>query len=86
VQIVRQRLPRWALLIGVWLSTGYWPLTGEAHPRRLARQKLLGVIEADLIRHVEEPIKNETGAFEAQRLGNAAGHDGRYSVSYRLRK
>jgi small-conductance mechanosensitive channel len=31
VQIVRQRLPRWALLIGVWLSTGYWPLTGEAH-------------------------------------------------------
>ncbi len=31
VTIVRRRLPWWALLIGVWLSTGYWPLTGEAH-------------------------------------------------------
>jgi small-conductance mechanosensitive channel len=31
VQIVRRRLPWWSLLIGVWLSTGYWPLTAEGH-------------------------------------------------------
>jgi small-conductance mechanosensitive channel len=29
LQIVRQRLPRWAVLVGVWLSAGYWPLTTE---------------------------------------------------------
>lgn len=31
IQIVRRRLPFWSLLIGVWLSTGYWPLTAEGH-------------------------------------------------------
>ncbi len=31
VAIVRRRLPLWSLLIGVWLSAGYWPLTAEAH-------------------------------------------------------
>jgi small-conductance mechanosensitive channel len=30
VRVVRRRLPRWCLLIGVWISTGYWPLTSEA--------------------------------------------------------
>jgi small-conductance mechanosensitive channel len=29
--IIRKRLPLWALLLGVWLSTGYWPLTAEWH-------------------------------------------------------
>jgi small-conductance mechanosensitive channel len=28
-RIVRRRLPWWSLLIGVWLSAGYWPLTAE---------------------------------------------------------
>ena len=27
---VRPRLPRWSLLLGVWLSTSYWPLSPEA--------------------------------------------------------
>jgi small-conductance mechanosensitive channel len=31
LQIVRARLPWWFLLVGAWLSTGYWPLTAEAH-------------------------------------------------------
>jgi small-conductance mechanosensitive channel len=31
LQIVRARLPWWCLLVGAWLSTGYWPLTAEAH-------------------------------------------------------
>lgn len=31
VHILRQRLPSWSLLIGAWLSTGYWPLTPEGH-------------------------------------------------------
>jgi small-conductance mechanosensitive channel len=30
-QVVRQRLPRWCLLIGVWVVAGYWPLTAEGH-------------------------------------------------------
>jgi small-conductance mechanosensitive channel len=29
--ILRKRLPWWSLLIGVWLSAGYWPLTAEGH-------------------------------------------------------
>jgi len=28
--IARRRLPWWALLVGVWLAAGYWPLTPEA--------------------------------------------------------
>jgi small-conductance mechanosensitive channel len=31
LQIVRSRLPLWSLLVGVWLSVGYWPLTAEGH-------------------------------------------------------
>jgi small-conductance mechanosensitive channel len=29
--IVRKRVPIWAVLIGAWLSAGYWPLTPEGH-------------------------------------------------------
>ncbi|MGE3179666.1 MAG: mechanosensitive ion channel family protein [Vicinamibacterales bacterium] len=28
--VLRRRLPLWALLIGVWMAAGYWPLTAEA--------------------------------------------------------
>jgi small-conductance mechanosensitive channel len=31
LQILRKRLPLWSLLIGAWLSAGYWPLTPEGH-------------------------------------------------------
>ena len=31
LQELRRRLPWWGLLIGVWLSAGYWALTPEAH-------------------------------------------------------
>jgi small-conductance mechanosensitive channel len=31
LQIARKRLPWWSLLIGAWLSAGYWPLTPEGH-------------------------------------------------------
>jgi small-conductance mechanosensitive channel len=31
LHVVRRRVPWWALLIGIWLSTGYWPLTAESH-------------------------------------------------------
>jgi small-conductance mechanosensitive channel len=31
LQILRKRLPWWSLLIGAWLSAGYWPLTPEGH-------------------------------------------------------
>jgi small-conductance mechanosensitive channel len=31
LRIVRKRLPWWSLLIGAWLSAGYWPLTSEGH-------------------------------------------------------
>lgn len=30
-KIVRKRLPWLALLVGIWLSAGYWPLTAEGH-------------------------------------------------------
>jgi len=29
LRVVRTRVPWWFLLIGVWLSAGYWPLTAE---------------------------------------------------------
>jgi small-conductance mechanosensitive channel len=29
IAIVQRRLPWWALLVGVWLASGYWPLTPE---------------------------------------------------------
>ena len=29
--LVRRRLPWWAVLVGLWVSTGYWPLTPEGH-------------------------------------------------------
>jgi small-conductance mechanosensitive channel len=29
--VLRVRLPWWSVLIGVWLSAGYWPLTPEGH-------------------------------------------------------
>jgi len=29
VHVVRQRLPWWAALVGIWLAAGYWPLTTE---------------------------------------------------------
>jgi small-conductance mechanosensitive channel len=28
-EIIRRRLPWWFLLIGIWLASGYWPLTAE---------------------------------------------------------
>ena len=31
LRILRRRLPWWSLLIGAWLSAGYWPLTPEGH-------------------------------------------------------
>lgn len=31
VQIVRKRLPWLSLLVGIWISAGYWPLTAEGH-------------------------------------------------------
>jgi small-conductance mechanosensitive channel len=31
LQILRTRLPLWSLLIGAWLSAGFWPLTPEGH-------------------------------------------------------
>jgi hypothetical protein len=30
IAIVRRRLPWWALLVGVWVASGFWPLTNEA--------------------------------------------------------
>jgi len=30
VSVIRRRLPWWALLVGVWVAAGYWPLTAEA--------------------------------------------------------
>jgi small-conductance mechanosensitive channel len=29
VHVVRERLPWWGLLLGIWLAAGYWPLTNE---------------------------------------------------------
>jgi small-conductance mechanosensitive channel len=29
--LIRRRMPGWSLLVGVWISAGYWPLTPEAH-------------------------------------------------------
>jgi small-conductance mechanosensitive channel len=31
MRILRKRLPKWSLLLGVWLAAGYWPLTAEGH-------------------------------------------------------
>jgi small-conductance mechanosensitive channel len=31
VQVVRKRLPWLSLLVGIWVSAGYWPLTAEGH-------------------------------------------------------
>ncbi len=29
VRVTRRRLPWWALLVGLWLTAGYWPLPGQ---------------------------------------------------------
>jgi small-conductance mechanosensitive channel len=29
--LIRRRIPWWSVLVGVWISSGYWPLTSEAH-------------------------------------------------------
>ena len=29
VRLVRRRLPWWAVLVGLWVAAGYWPLTAE---------------------------------------------------------
>jgi hypothetical protein len=29
VGVLRHRIPRWGLLVGVWLAAGFWPLTPE---------------------------------------------------------
>jgi small-conductance mechanosensitive channel len=29
--LIRRRIPWWMLLVGAWISAGYWPLTPEAH-------------------------------------------------------
>jgi small-conductance mechanosensitive channel len=42
-RIVRTRLPWWALLVGAWLSTGFWPLTPEG---RLLVERALFVLGA----------------------------------------
>jgi small-conductance mechanosensitive channel len=31
LRILRKRLPWWFLLVGAWVSAGFWPLTSEAH-------------------------------------------------------
>jgi small-conductance mechanosensitive channel len=31
LRILRRRLPWWSLLVGAWLSAGYWPLTPEGY-------------------------------------------------------
>jgi small-conductance mechanosensitive channel len=31
IRVLRSRLPRWTLLIGLWVAAGYWPLTPEGH-------------------------------------------------------
>jgi small-conductance mechanosensitive channel len=41
--VVRRRLPLWCLLIGVWLASGYWPLTPEA---RLLTTRAVFVVAA----------------------------------------
>jgi small-conductance mechanosensitive channel len=30
IKTIQPRLPRWSLLVGVWLSLSYWPITGQA--------------------------------------------------------
>jgi small-conductance mechanosensitive channel len=48
LQILRKRLPWWSLLIGAWLSTGYWPLTAEAHLLVGRAAFVLGALSATL--------------------------------------
>ena len=43
VEILRSRLPGWAVLVGIWLASGYWPLTPEG---RLLVERTLFVIGA----------------------------------------
>ncbi|HSC29280.1 MAG TPA: mechanosensitive ion channel family protein [Vicinamibacterales bacterium] len=46
VRLVRRRLPWWFLLVGVWFSSGYWPLTAEA--RQLVTQAVFVVVAASV--------------------------------------
>jgi small-conductance mechanosensitive channel len=43
VEILRRRLPWWTVLVGVWLASGYWPLTAEG---RLLVERIVFVIGA----------------------------------------
>jgi small-conductance mechanosensitive channel len=47
-QILRRRLPWWLLLIGAWLSAGYWPLTPEGHLLVARAAFLLGALSITL--------------------------------------
>ena len=48
LQIVRKRLPLWSLLIGAWLSAGYWPLTPQGHLLVGRGAFVLGAVSATL--------------------------------------
>lgn len=41
IRIVRKRLPWWVLLVGVWLSAAYWPLTPQEY--QLVEQALFTI-------------------------------------------
>jgi len=48
LQIVRKRLPWWSLLVGAWLSSGYWPLTAEGQLLVWHTAFVLGTISVTL--------------------------------------
>jgi small-conductance mechanosensitive channel len=44
LRITRKRLPYWCLLVGAWLSAGYWPLTAEGHLLAARMAFVLGAV------------------------------------------
>jgi small-conductance mechanosensitive channel len=42
--LVRKRLPWWALLVGAWVSLGYWTLTAEGHALMVRSLFVIGTL------------------------------------------
>jgi small-conductance mechanosensitive channel len=48
LQVLRDRLPLWSLLVGAWLSAGYWPLTPAGHVLVARAAFVLGAVSVTL--------------------------------------
>jgi small-conductance mechanosensitive channel len=56
VQLLRRRVPWWALLVGAWISAGFWPLTPES---RVVLARTLFVLGAVSVTRMAAALASE---------------------------